>query len=423
MNLFDEFQWRGMIYEATSGLEEIFAKKKIAAYIGFDPSASSFHVGNLLPIMGLVHLQKYGHTPIAIVGGGTGLIGDPSGKDRERSLLTKEQIEANLKGLKEQLTRFLDFKSKKNPAIIVNNADWLVKLNLTEFLRDVGKYFTVNYMLSKESIKRRLKQKEGISFTEFSYLLLQAYDFLTVYDRYHCILQMGGSDQWGNITAGIDFIRRLRNGKAHGLVFPLIVTRRGTKFGKTETGTIWLDKKLTSPFRFFQFWLNTDDQNVVSYLKYFTQLSKEEIQELEKSTTKVPEKRVSQKRLAVEITKLVHGEIAFKKAERASRILFGEEISGLKRDEILDIFSDVPSSRLAKSIFKGKGVSVLKLATICGLISSKGEAKRLILGGGLYLNNRRVTNEQKKVSLLDSIEGRFFVLRKGQKQYHLIQIV
>lgn len=423
MNLFNEFKWRGMIYEATDGLKKVLAKKKITGYIGFDPSAASFHVGNLFPIMSLARLQRYGHTPIAVVGGGTGLIGDPGGKDRERSLLTKEQIEINLNGLKEQLTRFLDFKSKKNPAIMVNNADWLVKLNMADFLRDVGKYFTVNYMLSKESIKRRLKQKEGISFTEFSYLLLQAYDFLTLYDQYHCILQMGGSDQWGNITAGIDLIRRLRRGQSYGLVFPLVTTAAGTKFGKTETGTIWLDPKLTSPFRFYQFWLNTDDKNVVPYLKYFTQLSKEEIQELEKSTTKVPEKRVSQKRLAVEITKLVHGEIAFKKAERASRILFGEEISGLKRDEILDIFSDVPSSQLTKTVFKGRGISVLKLATICGLTSSKGEAKRLIQGGGLYLNNRRVTNEQKKVSLLDSIEGRFFVLRKGQKQYHLIQIV
>lgn len=423
MNLFDEFQWRGMIYQSTAGLEKIFAEKKVAAYIGFDPSASSLHVGSFLPIMSLARLQRYGHTPIAVVGGGTGLIGDPGGKDQERSLLTKEQIEINLQGLKKQLSRFLDFKSKKNPAIIVNNADWLVKLNLTEFLRNVGKYFTVNYMLSKESIKRRLKQKEGISFTEFSYLLLQAYDFLTLYDRYHCILQMGGSDQWGNITAGIDIIRRLRNDQAYGLVFPLVTTKRGTKFGKTEAGTIWLDPKLTSPFRFYQFCLNTDDLDVILYLKYFTQLSKEEIQELEKSTIKVPEKRESQKRLAVETTRLVHGEIALKKAERASKILFGEEISGLKRDEILDIFSDVPSSRLAKPLFKGKGISILKLATVCGLAPSKSETRRLILGGGLYLNNRRVTNEQKKVSLLDSIEGRFFVLRKGQKQYHLIQIV
>jgi len=423
MNLFDELNWRGIIYEATPGLRKVLAKRKIAGYIGFDPSASSFHVGNLFPIMVLVRLQKYGHTPIAVVGGGTGLIGDPSGKDRERPLLSKEQIEINLNGLKEQLTRFLDFKSKKNPAIVVNNADWLTKLNLTDFLRDIGKNFTVNYMLSKESIKRRLEQKEGISFTEFSYLLLQAYDFLVLYDQYHCLLQMGGSDQWGNITAGIDLIRRLRGDQAYGLVFPLIVTKRGTKFGKTEAGAVWLDPKLTSPFRFYQFWLNTDDSDVISYLKYFTQLSKEEIKELEKLTIKSPEKRISQKRLASEITKLVHGEIAFKKAERASRILFGEEVSGLKTDEILDIFSDVPSSQLPKNLLKGEGMLVLDLATICGLTSSKSEAKRLIQGGGLYLNNRRVNNEQKKVSLLDSIEGQFFILRKGQKQYHLIQIV
>jgi len=247
MNVFDEFEWRGMVYDATEGLREVLAKEKVTAYIGFDPTAASLHVGSLLPIMGLVHLQRHGHTPIAIAGGGTGLIGDPSGKAQERPLLTKEQAEANLEGIKEQLSRFLDFKSKTNPAIMVNNADWLCTIPMLDFLRDVGKYFSVNYLIAKESIKRRLEQEEGISFTEFSYLLLQAYDFLVLYDRYNCTLQMGGSDQWGNITAGIDLIRRLRGGKAYGLVFPLVATTSGVKFGKTELGTVWLDEKLTSP--------------------------------------------------------------------------------------------------------------------------------------------------------------------------------
>src|SRR5438132_1631388 len=268
--LFDELKWRGIVYDATDGLSDLLAKDRVTAYIGFDPTASSLHVGSLLPAMALARLQRLGHSPIAIVGGGTGMIGDPSGKSQERTLLSPEQIEANLEGIRQQLAKFLDFDSARNPARIVNNADWLSAVDLLSFLRDAGKHFTVNYMLQKESVNRRLESEEGISFTEFSYLLLQAYDFLQLFDRFGCLLQMGGSDQWGNITAGTDLIRKLRSAKAHGLVWPLMKTASGVKFGKTEAGTVWLDATRTSPFTFYQFWLNTDDSDVVQYLKFFT---------------------------------------------------------------------------------------------------------------------------------------------------------
>ena len=329
MNLYDEFKWRGMIHEATPDLHKVLAEEKLTAYIGFDPSAASLHVGSLLPIMGLARLQRFGHSPIAIAGGGTGLIGDPSGKTKERQLLTHEQVEENLAGIKEQLSRFLDFDAAENPARIVNNADWLGPISMMEFLRDVGKYFTVNNLLAKEAIRRRLDSEEGISFTEFSYPLLQAYDYLVLHDRHGCTLQMGGSDQWGNIIAGIDLIRRLRSARAHGLVFPLVTTTAGVKFGKTEAGAVWLDANLTSPYRFYQFWLNTDDRDAITYLKFFTWLSQAEISELEESVRTEPEKRKAQKELARHVTALVHGETALEKALRASEVLFGKEISGL----------------------------------------------------------------------------------------------
>src|SRR5256884_4214219 len=353
MNLFNEFEWRRMLIESTSDLRDVLAKEKLAAYIGFDPSASSLHVGNLLPVMGLARLQRFGHTPIAIAGGGTGLIGDPSGKTKERQLLTHEQVEANLEGIKEQLSRFLDFNATNNPALIVNNSEWLGPITMMEFLRDVGKHFTVNNLLAKEAIKRRLETDEGISFTEFSYPLLQAYDYLVLYDRHQCTLQMGGSDQWGNILAGIDLIRRLRGARAHGLVFPLVTTSAGVKFGKTEAGAVWLDPKLTSPYRFYQFWLNTDDRDVIAYLKFFTWLSNEEIGELQESVRSEPESRKAQKELARQVTEMLHGQTELEKALRASEVLFGKEISGLSVDDILEIFADVPSTELEKSKLDG----------------------------------------------------------------------
>jgi tyrosyl-tRNA synthetase len=419
-NIYDEFQWRGMLYEATPELREVLAKVKLTAYIGFDPSAASLHVGSLLPVMGLARLQRFGHTPIAIAGGSTGLIGDPSGKTKERQLLTHEQVEANLEGIKEQLSRFLDFNANENPARIVNNAEWLAPITMMEFLRDVGKHFTVNNLLAKEAIKRRLETDEGISFTEFSYPLLQAYDYLVLYDRHQCTLQMGGSDQWGNILAGIDLIRRLRSAHAHGLVFPLVTTASGVKFGKTEAGAVWLDPKLTSPYRFYQFWLNTDDRDVIVYLKFFTWLSQEEIAELEESVRAAPEKRTAQRELARQVTAMLHGQTELEKALRASEVLFGKEISGLSVDDILDIFADVPSTELDRS--KLDGFTLGDALVLSGLAPSKGEAKRLVQGGGIALNNVRSDEVRKTISSSDFIDDRVLVLRKGAKHYHLIRI-
>src|SRR5205809_3123177 len=422
MNIYDEFQWRGMLYEATPDLREVLANEKLTAYIGFDPSAASLHVGSLLPVMGLARLQRFGHTPIAIAGGGTGLIGDPSGKTKERQLLTHEQVEANLEGIKEQLSRFLDFNATNDPARIVNNAEWLGPITMMEFLRDVGKHFTVNNLLAKEAIKRRLETDEGISFTEFSYPLLQAYDYLVLYDRFNCTLQMGGSDQWGNIVAGIDLIRRVRGARAHALVFPLVMTSAGIKFGKTEAGAVWLDAKLTSPYRFYQFWMNTDDRDVITYLKFFTWLSKEEIGKLEESVSTEPETRKAQRELARHVTAMLHGEAELEKAMRASEVLFGKEISGLSVDEILDIFADVPSTELEKSKLESDGFTLGDALVVSGLAPSKGEAKRLVQGGGVCVNNRRVNDVREPISTSDLIDGQVLILRRGAKHYHVIKL-
>jgi tyrosyl-tRNA synthetase len=427
VNVYDEFEWRGLVYDATPGLRELLDREKLTAYIGFDPTAASLHVGNLLPIMGLARLQRFGHSPIAIAGGGTGMIGDPSGKTVERQLLTPEKVEENLQGIRAQLARFLDFEAKENPARIVNNADWLATVPLIDFLRDTGKYFSVNAMMAKESVRRRLEGEEGLSYTEFSYMLLQAYDFLVLYDRYGCRLQMGGSDQWGNITAGADLIRRLRGHEAeeklaHGLVFPLVTTSSGVKFGKTEAGTIWLDPALTSPFRFYQFWINTEDRDVVHYLKSFTWLTREEIAELEEKVRTAPQEREAQKRLAREVTRTVHGEDALAKAERATAVLFGAEIAELELAEVRDIFADVPSVEIEKARLEGDGLPMADLLVAAGLVPSKGEARRAIQGGGIYLNNVRVREDKKTATLADALGGELIVLRKGRKEYRLARI-
>jgi len=420
-NLFDELQWRGMVSNATEGLPDVLANERVTAYIGFDPTASSLHVGSLLTVMGLARLQRFGHTPIAIVGGGTGMIGDPSGKSQERTLLSSEQIDENVAGIKAQLTRFLDFEAASNAARLVNNADWLAKFDLLGFLRDTGKYFTVNYMLQKESVNRRLESEEGISYTEFSYLLLQARDFLEVFDRYNCTLQMGGSDQWGNITAGIDLIRKLRGRKAHGLVWPLMTTASGAKFGKTESGTVWLDAARTSPFKFYQFWLNTDDRDVVAYLKSFTFLDRGAIREIEGETRSAPERREAQRVLARAVTAAVHGDEQVARAERASRVLFGEAFSAMTVDDVLAVFEDVPSTELpAASI--ADGIGIVDLVARVQLAPSKGEARRLIQSGGVYLNNERVSDPALRVTAEQAIDGRVLVVRKGQKQNHVIRL-
>jgi tyrosyl-tRNA synthetase len=421
-NIYDEFEWRGLVYDATDGLREVLAKDPVTAYIGFDPTASSLHVGSLLPMTALARLQRFGHTPIAIAGGGTGMIGDPSGKSQERSLLSREQIEENLAGIKPQLARFLDFERAVNPARVVNNADWLGAIDLLSFLRDAGKYFTVNYMLQKESVSRRLESDEGISYTEFSYLLLQAYDFLQLFDRYGCTLQMGGSDQWGNITAGIDLIRKLRAKKAHGLVMPLVTMASGVKFGKTEAGTIWLDPRRTSPFRFYQFWLNTDDRDVVPYLKYFTFLDRAAIDALGDATKRAPEKREAQRVLAREVTALVHGAQEADKAEHASQKLFSADVWTQSPEDALGALADVPSTSVSmRDLEQAKPLT--HWLTETGLASSRSEATRLIRSGGIYVNDERVTDEKKRLTVSDRLKESFLIiLGKGQRQKHILKI-
>jgi tyrosyl-tRNA synthetase len=421
-DVFEEFRWRGLVSEHTAGLPELLARERVTAYIGFDPTASSLHVGTLLTIMGLARLQRFGHSPIAIVGGGTGMIGDPSGKTVERQLLSRQQIDENVAGIRRQLERFLDFERAGNPARIVNNADWLAAFDLLGFLRDTGKYFTVNYLLQKESVSRRLDSEDGISYTEFSYLLLQARDFLELFDRQNCVLQMGGTDQWGNITAGIELIRKLRARRAHGLVWPLMTTATGTKFGKTEAGTVWLDATRTAPFKFYQFWLNSDDRDVVPYLKYFTFLDRDAVAALEEATRRAPEKREAQRVLAREVTALVHGDDQVARAEHASSLLFGEDITTLGVDDVEAVFDDVPSTELPADALGDGGISIVDLVARVQLAPSKGEARRLVQSGGIYVNNRRVVDVQTRLTRDLAIGGRLFVVRKGQKQNHLVRL-
>lgn len=422
-NVFDELTWRELVYDATEGLSELLSVQSATVYAGFDPTASSLHVGHLLPLMGLARMQRFGHTPIAIVGGGTGMIGDPSGKSQERNLLSADQIDQNVAGIRVQLERFLDFSAARNAARIVNNADWLGTVDLLTFLRDAGKHFTVNYMLQKESVNRRLESEEGISFTEFSYLLLQAYDFLQLFDRHACTLQIGGSDQWGNITAGIDLIRKLRAKKAHGLVMPLVTTSSGVKFGKTEKGAVWLDPSRTSPFAFYQFWLNTDDRDALRYLKSFTFLTRERIDEVAAQLQAAPEKREAQRVLAREVTALVHGDAQVARAESASQLLFGEDITQLSAAEVLSVFADVPATELSAGLFGRDGLNLVELVALIKLVPSKSEARRLVQAGGVYVNNRRSDDIQARIRIDSAIGGEVLVLRKGAKQNHLVKIV
>ena len=421
MGLFGELQWRELVYDSTEGLADVLEREKVTAYIGFDPTAASLHVGSLLPIMSLARLQRFGHTPIALVGGGTGLIGDPSGKSAERQLQTLEQVHANAEGIRGQLEKFLDFGAAPNAAVMANNVDWLQPIGFLEFLRDVGKHFTVNYMLAKESVKRRLAGDEGISFTEFSYQLLQAYDFVVLHDRFKCNLQMGGSDQWGNITAGIDLARKMRGARVHGLVMPLVTSAAGTKFGKTEAGTVWLDAQLTSPFRFYQFWLNTDDRDVIRYLKFFTWLDQAAIAALEEEVQRAASAREAQRVLAREVTSMVHGVEQMQGAERAAAVLFGSSLATATADEILAVFDDVPSVEVARGALTS-GVATTELAVTAGVSASKGEAMRLIKQGGLYVNDQRVTDERGRITLDHAIDGRVIVLRKGQRERRLVLV-
>ena len=420
MDLYGELEWRGLVYDATEGVRDRLAREKVTVYAGFDPTAASLHVGHMLPILALARAQRFGHSPIALVGGGTGLIGDPSFRAAERALLTIEEVEANVAGIRSQLARFLDFESPDAPARLVNNAEWLTTLGAIEFMRDVGKHFTVNAMTAKESVKRRIESDEGISYTEFSYPLLQSYDFLVLYDRFSCTVQIGGSDQWGNITAGMDLIRRVRGGKTHGLVLPLLMTAAGTKFGKTEAGSVWLDPNLTSPYAFYQFWLNTDDRDAVKYLKFFTFLDATRISEHETATMREPEKRHAQVELARQVTTLVHGETAVRDAEAASQKLFGGDVASMSVTELLQVFPNVPSSTTS---YVAEGWPIVEFLSSAGVASSKSEATRLIRGGGIYVNDRRVTDEKVRLGPDEAIEGQLFVIRKGKRDNYLVRIL
>ena len=424
-NVFDELKWRGMVYDATPGAEAALAREKVTFYVGFDPSAKSLHVGSLSTIMGMVQMQRHGHSPIAIVGGGTGVVGDPGGRQDERSLLSREQIAENARGIRAQLEHFLDFDPRlENHAQLINNADWLEKVSLLDFMRDTGKHFTVNYMLAKESVSARMEREAGISFAEFSYMLLQAYDFLVLYERHGCAFQLGGSDQWGNILAGVDLIRRVRGAEAHGIVSPLITQASGEKFGKSVSGAPTLDPEDTSPYRLYQFFLNTDDRDVVPYLKVFTLLDRDEIGELERAVAEEPAKREAQRRLAREVTLIVHGQDGVDRANRATEFLFGRGYQQAlpQADELEDILADAPSGEVSRLDYAGEGKTLLTLVSDTGMCSAS-EARRLVTQGGLYLNGIRVEDPGRAVRLDDFVDGRLLVLRRGARNNHLVRLV
>ncbi|HUA87120.1 MAG TPA: tyrosine--tRNA ligase [Bryobacteraceae bacterium] len=414
MNLLDELEQRGALDDVTdrTALDQFLSKPGQSIYIGFDPTADSLHAGSLVPALMLSRFQRRGHRPIVLVGGSTGMIGDPSGRSAERPLMTPEMVRANVEAIRRQLTRFVSFEGE-NAAIVVNNYDWTAPVSYLDFLRDVGKHFTVNYMLAKESVRRRLEDREhGISYAEFSYMLLQAYDFLILHDTHGCKIQGGGSDQWGNITAGIELIRKIRGDEAFGVTFPLLTTASGEKFGKSAGNAIWLDPNKTSPYQFYQYWINTDDRDAARFLKLFTFLSLEEIDQL---CAAPPEQRIPQKRLAAEITRLVHGDEALMQAQKASEVLFGGEVSGLTDRQLSEIFADVPSF----SVDLSAPVKLTEAMVRAGAAKSKGEATRLIAGGGVYLNNRRVETADSQIRGEDLASETMFVLRIGKKNYYL----
>jgi tyrosyl-tRNA synthetase len=395
-------------------VEAALGRGQVTGYVGFDPTAPSLHVGNMVPLMGLVHLQRAGHRPIALVGGGTGLIGDPSGKSSERPLSDTATVAANAAAIGKQLERFLDF-SGPAAAKMVDNAEWLTKLKAIDFMRDVGKHFTVNYMLQKDSVKGRMDA--GISFTEFSYMLLQAYDFMELNRRHGVTLQMGGSDQWGNITAGTELIRRSLGAEAHGITMPLITTSAGTKFGKTEAGAVWLDPARTSPYKFYQFWINTDDRDVGKYLRTFTLLSREEIESLDTATNERPEKREAQRALARDVTERLHGEGSVRAADEVSGLLFGGlDPASLSKEAVEALREEIPSFK-ASSLTEPQAV-IDGVTSENGVFKSRGDAKRMVQQGGVYLNGQRVDGELKSVTPL---HGKYVLLRKGAKNYALVE--
>jgi tyrosyl-tRNA synthetase len=419
-NLFDELQWRGMVSDATEGLKEQFAAERVTAYIGFDPTASSLHVGNLMTLMALARLQRFGHCPIAIVGGGTGMIGDPSGKSQERNLLSAEQIAINVAGVRAQLERFLDFTPAANAATIVNNADWLGAIDLLSYLRDVGKHFTVNYMLQKESVSRRIESADGISYTEFSYLILQAYDFLHLYEKHGVTVQVGGSDQWGNIVSGVELVRKKRGAEVFGMTVPLLTKSDGGKFGKTESGAVWLTQDRTSPYAFHQFWLNAADADVLRLLKNYTFIEREAIEALAVEHDTAPEKRVAQRALADHMTELVHGKAALEQARRSAEALFSGDVSGLDEQSLDQVFHDAPSTALDRGALSGQGVLLVELLVNAGVASSKRESRQLLESGAISLNGQRVELERRLVEA-DLLHGKVALVRRGRKSWHVLR--
>ncbi len=422
MGVFEELARRGLVSQVTAPLlGKILDQEKLVFYAGFDPTADSLHIGNLLVIMGMVHLKRAGHQPIGLVGGGTGMIGDPSGKTKERQLLLPEQIAKNMRGIKAQLEHFLQAGGNDCSVSMVNNGDWLGELNFIEFLRDTGKHFRLSEMLNRESVRVRMESEEGISFTEFCYQLLQAYDFYHLCRDFNCRLQVGGSDQWGNITAGIDLIRAKLQKQAYGLTFPLVTTAAGTKFGKTEQGTVWLDPTRTSPYQYYQYWIQADDRDAINYLKCFTLIPLPEIEQLAESVKKEPEKRETQKRLAREATAMAHGEESGRMAEKASKLLFSEKLEKLYDSELLMAFDQAPSFDLGKSDLE-KGVGLVDLLVRAQAFSSKGEARRKVKEGGVYLNNLRIADSEYRLGIKDLASEHFILLRAGKKNYYLIRV-
>jgi len=428
-NFVEELQWRGMIHDVMPGTEEHLMEQMRSAYVGIDPTADSLHIGHLVGVMMLKHFQASGHRPIALVGGATGMIGDPSGKSDERNLLDEETLRHNQEAIKEQLSRFLDFDSdEENAAVLVNNYDWMKDFSFLEFIRDVGKHITVNYMMAKDSVKKRLSAEsaEGMSFTEFTYQLVQGYDFLHLYREKELTLQMGGSDQWGNITTGTELVRRIGGGKAYAMTCPLITKADGTKFGKTAGGNIWLDAERTSPYRFYQYWLNTSDEDAAKYIKIFTFLGKEEIENLIAEHQEAPHQRALQKRLAEEVTISTHGVENYENAVKASEILFGKStaanLKALNEKTFLDVFDGVPQAELSRGEIEAGLDIVAALAEKTGFLASNGEARRALKQNSISVNQEKVEDGY-TITTEDLINNRFVLLQRGKKNYFVIRIL
>ena len=418
-----DLEWRGLIHQSTDpeNIPAWLDKEPRTVYAGFDPTADSLHVGHLMGLIGLRKFQRAGHTPIAIVGGATGMIGDPSGRSDERNLLDRKTLEANVAGIKKQVEQVLDFDSG---AVLVNNYDWMSQYSYLDFLRDIGKNFPVNVMLTKDSVKSRLEGEAGLSYTEFSYMLIQAFDFVTLNRKFGCELQIGGSDQWGNITAGIDLARRMDRKQLYGMTWPLLTNSDGTKMGKTAAGAVWLSPERTSPYAFYQYWINISDESAGRCLRCFTDLEREEIETLDKSREEEPHRKESQKRLAEEITKMIHGESGLETALKATKVFFGGELAGLSESQLIEVFSDVPSHSLSKNCLQDdEQITIVEGFVAAGLAKSNGEARRTIAQGGGYINNQRIEDVNTKISSEHLASETVVVLRSGKKKFALLRYV